>query len=73
LNGQSSPFAKTKKERKKSGDPHLSIEERYKDQNDYVQQVSRAARSLVEERFLLQDDAKRILAEAAKPKLFAEK
>ena len=33
LNGQYIPFAKTKEEREKTGDPRLSIEERYKDQS----------------------------------------
>jgi len=73
LLGSFIPFAKTKAERQKTGDPRLSIEERYKDQNDYVQQVSRASRRLVEERFLLQEDAERIIAEAAKVKIFAAK
>jgi hypothetical protein len=73
LNGMHVPFAKTKEEREKNGDPRLSVEERYKDQADYVQQISWAARSLVDERFLLQEDAERIIAEAAKAKIFAEK
>jgi hypothetical protein len=73
LNGMYLPFAKTRAEREKSGDPRLSVEERYKDQADYVRQVSRAARALVDERFLLPEDAERIIAEAAKAKIFAEK
>jgi hypothetical protein len=72
LNGQYIPFTKTKDERDKSGDPRLSIEERYKDQADYVQRISQAARSLVDERFLLQEDAERLIAEAKKAKIFAE-
>ena len=58
------PFARTKAERDAKGDPRLSVEERYKDQADYVQQVSRAARTLVDERFLLPEDADRIIAES---------
>jgi len=73
LNGQYIPFAKTKEEREKSGDPRLSIEERYKDQADYVQQISRAARTLVDERFLLPEDAERLIGEAQKLPLFAER
>ena len=73
LNGQYIPFAKTKEEREKTGDPRLSIEERYKDQADYVERISHAARALVEERFLLQEDAERLIADAAKNKIFAEK
>ncbi len=72
LNGQYIPFAKTKEEREKTGDPRLSIEERYKDQSDYVQQVSRAARTLVDERFLLPEDAERLIAEAKKTNPFTE-
>ena len=71
LLGSFIPFAKTKVERGRNGDPRLSIEERYKDQNDYVQQISRAARTLVGQRFLLQEDAERIIAEATKAKIFA--
>jgi hypothetical protein len=73
LLGSFIPFAKTKTERRQTGDPRLSIEERYKDQSDYVQQISRAARRLVEERFLLQEDAVRIIAEATKARVFADK
>ncbi len=73
LNGQYVPFPKTKAEREKSGDPRLSIEERYKDQADYVRQVSRAARTLVDERFLLPEDAERLIAEAAKSNPFVER
>jgi hypothetical protein len=73
LNGMYVPFAKTKEEREKTGDPRLSIEERYKDQVDYVQRVSHAARSLVDERFLLPEDAERLIADAAKNNIFAEK
>jgi hypothetical protein len=64
LLGSFIPFAKTKAQRRKNGDPRLSLEERYKDQNDYVQQVSRAARHLVEQRLLLPEDAERIIREA---------
>jgi len=63
------PFPKTKEEREKSGDPRLSIEERYKNQADYVQQVSRAARTLVDERFLLSEDAERMISEAKKQRI----
>ena len=73
LNGQFIPFPKTKEEREKSGDPRLSIEERYKDRAEYVQRVSQAARSLVDERFLLQEDAERLIAEAKKSNPFAER
>src|SRR4029077_12068738 len=72
LLGSFIPFAKTKVERRKTGDPRLSIEERFKNQADYVRQVSRAARILVDERFLLLEDAARIIAEAKKQPLFRD-
>ncbi len=72
LSGQYIPFPKTKEEREKTGDPRLSIEERYKDQADYVQRVSRAARALIDERFLLTEDAERLIAEAATARIFAD-
>lgn len=59
------PFAKTKAERQASGDPRLSIEERYKNHDNYVRKVTRAAHELVEDRLLLWEDAKKII-EAAK-------
>jgi hypothetical protein len=70
LLGSFIPFARTKAERQKSGDPRLSIEERYKDKADYVDQVSRAARILIEQRFLLPEDAERIIKEAKRASLF---
>jgi len=73
LLGSFIPFAKTKAQRKKTGDPRPSLEERYKDRSQYVKQISRAARALVEVRYLLAEDAERIIAEAAKSKIFAEK
>lgn len=69
LLGSYIPFAKTKAERNKLVDPRLSLEERYKDNADYVRQVSRAARALVEARYLLAEDAERIIAEAKKRRI----
>jgi hypothetical protein len=69
LLGSFIPFAKTKAERRKNGDPRLSLEERYKNRGDYVQQISRVARQLVEERYLLAEDAGRMITEAVKCKL----
>lgn len=58
------PFAQTKDERLRSGDPRLSLEERYGTHEAYVEKVREAARRLVKQRFLLQDDADRIVREA---------
>ncbi len=58
------PFAKTRAERLASGDPRLSLEERYGSQEGYVCVVQRAAKKAVAERFLLQADADRMIGEA---------
>jgi hypothetical protein len=51
------PFAETKTDRIASGDPRLSIEERYADHRAYVQKVRAATEAAVRDRFLLPDDA----------------
>lgn len=48
--GQMIPFAKTKSDRLASGDPRLSLEERYPDHQAYVDRITAAARTLEEER-----------------------
>jgi hypothetical protein len=58
------PFAQTRAERIASGDPRLSLEERYRDHAAYVGAVRAAADSLVRERLLLQSDADDIVREA---------
>jgi len=66
LLGSFIPFAKTKAERNTLRDPRLSLKERYKNHNDYVKKLSRAARTLVDQRYLLPDDAERMINEANK-------
>ena len=58
------PFAKTKAERTASGDPRLSLEERYNDHDGYVQAVKAAADKLVRDGYLLQQDAASMIAQA---------
>ena len=58
------PFAKTKAERLASGDPRSSLEERYGTHEKYVAAVRAAAERLVRGRYLLQDDADRLIAQA---------
>lgn len=55
------PLARTAEERKKSGDPRLSVAERYKSQEEYMSKFEQAAKKLVEQRFLLQEDLPAIL------------
>ena len=62
--GQSIPFAATRAERQASGDPRLSIEERYPSHEGYVDAVTRAARALERERLLLARDVANYVAAA---------
>ena len=58
------PFARTKAERFARSDPRLSLEERYGNHENYVARVRIAAEHLVRGRYLLQDDADRLISEA---------
>jgi hypothetical protein len=50
------PFARTATEREKSGDPRLSIAERYASREQYLGKFAEAAMKLIHERFLLRED-----------------
>lgn len=58
------PFAKTRAEREALADPRPSLEERYGTHENYVARVRAAAESLVRQRFLVQEDADRLVKEA---------
>jgi hypothetical protein len=64
LTGSFFGFARTRAERLDSGDPRLSLEERYGDHAGYVEAVRHAADNLVDDRLLLREDAD-ILVEIA--------
>jgi hypothetical protein len=61
LMGSYIPFAATKAERLKAGDPRLSIEERYPSREAYVAAIRKAAADLVAARFMLPEDAARLV------------
>jgi hypothetical protein len=58
------PFARTAAERRATGDPRPSLEERYDSHEGYVDAVRRAAGRAVASGFLLQDDAQRLVRQA---------
>ena len=58
------PFAETEEERRLTRDERLSLEERYPDQESYVERIRQAAQRLVQERLLLPDDVERIVEQA---------
>lgn len=55
------PFAKTRADREKSGDPRLSVAERYASRDEYMSKFADAAMKLVQERFLLREDVPALL------------
>jgi hypothetical protein len=64
--GATLPFARTRAEREKVGDPRPSIAERYRSRDDYLAQVREAAKALVAEGYLLDEDIDTSLAYAAR-------
>jgi hypothetical protein len=63
--GQYIPFPVTRAQREASGDPRMSVAERYTTHADYVSRVERATDTLVRERLLLEEDAQAIKEAAA--------
>jgi hypothetical protein len=57
-NGSMIPFAATREERQKTGDPRLSLAERYPNEGDRAATIAKAAQRLVQDRLLLEEDAK---------------
>ena len=70
LSGAFVPFPETAAEREATGDDRLSIRERYEGHDDYANQVARAARTVVEEGFMLPEDAAIVVHAAAQNELF---
>src|SRR2546428_6107314 len=64
LNGSYIPFATTAAQRMASGDPRMSLEERYGTRQKYVDMVTNGTKGLVPDRLLLQEDADRLIKAA---------
>jgi len=56
------PLPVTAADRRRTGDPRLSIEERYKGRKDYLARYRRAAERLVKARLLLNEDIPAIMS-----------
>ena len=65
LAGSTIPFPVTEAERAATGDPRLSIAERYPSQAAYRAQIEAAAAELVEQGYLLSEDVDGLLTQAA--------
>ena len=66
MQGSYIPLARTIADRKRTNDPRPSIEERYRDRDYYVGQVSKAAQGLIDQRFLLAEDLAVIVRNAGR-------
>ncbi len=64
LTGSMIPLPRTVEERMKTGDPRLSIAERYTDQAAYLAKIEAAAHELAKNRFLLESDVPHVVAHA---------
>ena len=64
--GATLPFAATRAARDAAGDPRPSIAERYRSRDEYLDRVREAARALVAERYMLEEDVDLSLAFAAR-------
>ncbi|AKD58363.1 hypothetical protein SD10_06185 [Spirosoma radiotolerans] len=67
--GQYIPFNMTKAERLLANDPRLSVQERYQTHEDYVEAVRKSVQKLVEQRFLLAEDAEAYVKAAQESKM----
>ena len=63
--GSSIPFAATESERRATGDPRPSLAERYPAEAAYVEAIRTAARGLVKDGLMLEEDVERCAAAAA--------
>ena len=59
------PFARTKAEREKNGDPRPSIEERYASRDAYLMKIEDAGKALASKRLMLPQDVGKVKEKAA--------
>ena len=71
LSGAFIPFAETRADRVANGDPRRSLQERYGDHAGFVAAVERATDGLLEQRFLLAEDAEVIIGLAEESNILA--
>jgi hypothetical protein len=65
FSGSYIPLSETPEEQRATGDPRRSILERYPNAKAYVQAITAAARQLVEQGLMLEEDVERAAAAAA--------
>lgn len=74
LKGSYIPLRRTRADRRAAGDPRPALLERYRDFDDYLSRFETAARRLVKERYLLEEDVERLCERARRNEpLFIER
>ncbi len=63
--GSTIPFPATREDREATGDPRLSIEERYPSREEFLDQVRQAAQALVDTRYMLPEDLDTVAEQAS--------
>jgi hypothetical protein len=66
MQGSYIPLPRTSVERKRTNDPRQAIDERYRDKDQYVGLVSKAALELIEQGLLLAEDLAAVLRNAGR-------
>ena len=64
LMGSAIPFPATKKEREETGDPRMSIEERYSSREAYLARIESAIQELITQGYLLPEDLEGLVEQA---------
>ena len=58
------PFARTRADRERNSDPRLSVEERYRSKEDYLERITKSANDLAARGYLIKEDVPRIVQQA---------
>ena len=66
MQGSYIPLPRTRADRERTNDPRASVEERYQNRDGYLAQVSSAARQLVKQGYLLEEDVATVVDRADK-------
>jgi hypothetical protein len=66
MQGSYIPLPRTAADRRRSGDPRQAIDDRYRDKDQYVGLVSKAALALIDEGYLLAEDLAVVLRDAGR-------
>ena len=64
MQGSFIPLARSKADRERAGDPRRAVDERYQGRADYLAQITKAARDLVQRGYVLEADVARIVEQA---------